>query len=130
MKMQGGKKLREGGNKLDPARKLVIAMVSPLCGTHATEDMKVGALIRGSRECRERTGKGDGERGRGRWKNVVKIVFSFCLVEMGGRRLGGTQGGLCGHKGLTPLKCRGFRNMSWPQAAEYNLITNKQMPGR
>jgi hypothetical protein len=31
MKMQGGKKLREGGNQLDPARKLMMVAASPRC---------------------------------------------------------------------------------------------------
>ncbi|KAF8540768.1 hypothetical protein BDD12DRAFT_558538 [Trichophaea hybrida] len=56
------------------------------------------------------------------------LLFFFCRGDWGSRRKGGTtwrQRGLCGHKGLTPLKCRGL-GMSWPQAAEYNMITNKQ----
>jgi hypothetical protein len=34
---------------------------------------------------------------------------------------------LGGHDWLTLLKCQGKMDMSWPQAAEYNMITNKPM---
>jgi hypothetical protein len=43
-----------------PARKLVIVTPSPQCGTHATEGMKVGALIGGSHNSREEVGRGGG----------------------------------------------------------------------
>jgi hypothetical protein len=73
-KMQCGKRSRESGNQLDPARKLMMVAVSPQCGTHATEDTKVGTLTGGSRDSsREEMGRGD----RSGWKNIVIVFLLF-----------------------------------------------------